>query len=191
MFRVALTLVAVMGLVGFSSATQVEDRKTTEKPVLDREFVEKATPCCHATIQYSELAERQATRPEVKAFAKKLVKEHKEFREELAKASRDQKVAVASGTEKPMREEMEKLAKLQGSAFDQAFLDRVVEDHEKAIKMCEAQADKGTDPMLKDFAKKCVPELKDHLKEAKALGGKSKTKDTDPLKGTVKDPSKP
>jgi putative membrane protein len=149
------------------------------KPVLDREFVVKAAPCCHAIVQFAELAERQAQRPEVKAYAKKLIKDHKEMQEQLAKSSVDQKTAVASGTEKSTRDELERLGKLQAGAFDQAFLDRMVQDHEKAVRMCKNQNEKGTDAKIRQFASTCQTKLEDHLKEAKALGGKSKPDNND------------
>ncbi len=188
MVRLFLLAVAATCLVGFSSAAVADDQTPAGKPALDKAFVEKAVPCCTATIQMAELAEKQATRPEVKTFAKKLVKEHKELRQELATAAKDEKVNTPSVVEKTTREEIDRLAKMQGASFDQAFLDRMVEDHEKAIKACQAQADQGTDASLKAFAKNCVTELQTHLKEAKALGGKSKAKDTD--RPTEKNPGK-
>lgn len=145
-----------------------------DQPVLDRDYLVKAAPCCDAMVKYADLAEKRAANPEVKAFARRLADEHRRLHKDLAKAAEDQKLAVASGTEKPVKEEVDRLSKLSGAEFDQAFLKRVIEDHEQGIKMCEAQGEKGTDAKLREFARTAAPRLKEHLKEAKMLAEKIK-----------------
>src|SRR5262245_10671064 len=59
--------------------------KKTERPALDREFLIQAVTCNHAEVKFSELAERNASNPKVKEFARKMVKEHTQSSEALAK----------------------------------------------------------------------------------------------------------
>ena len=159
------TAVVFMGI----GASVAED-----KPVLDRDFLLKAVPRCHALVQYAELADKRAGNAEVKEFGAKLVKEHRRLHEDLSNAAADQKLAVVAGTEKGTREEVDRLSKLQGAEFDRMFLDRIIKEHEKGIAMCEAQEEQGKDAKLRAFAKGSLPALKDHLKEAKALAAKVK-----------------
>lgn len=152
-----------------AGAASAEDR-----PPLDKDYVIQVVPRCHALSKYVELGEKRAQNEQVKEFARKLVKEHKTMAEQFTKAMEDQKVAVVAGLEKPAREELDRLEKLEGAPFDQALLNRIVEDHETVIRMCEAQAEKGNDAKLRDFAKNHLPKMKEHVKEAKELAAKVK-----------------
>lgn len=58
----------------------------------------------------------------------------------------------------------DKLEKLSGAQFDRAYLDQMAKDHQKTIKEFERQSTMGTDPQLKAFAAKVLPDLKEHLK---------------------------
>jgi putative membrane protein len=65
----------------------------------------------------------------------------------------------------------DRLTQMNGAAFDRAFMRQVVKDHEQAVSLFEAEAKHGQDKDLKDFAKKALPTLKDHLKMARDLAG--------------------
>lgn len=65
----------------------------------------------------------------------------------------------------------EKLKGLNGTAFDQAYIEMTVADHQNAIKLFE-KASQSTDNAIKAYANKYLPELKKHLKQANALAGK-------------------
>lgn len=163
---------AVAALVCVAGATRSED-----KPALDKDFLIKAVPHCNALIKYAELAEKRASSEQVKDLARRIVKEHKQLHADLVKAAEDQKVNVSTGgTDKtPPRPDVDRLSKLEGPAFDQAFMKVVVDDHERAVKMLEAQANLGLDAKLRDWAKAILPKMKEHLKEAKELQAKIKT----------------
>jgi putative membrane protein len=147
---------------------------TAQQPALDKDFLLKAAPQCHALVQYAELAEKRSTNEAVKTFARKIVQEHKKLHEEVARAAKDQKLAIASGTERATRDELDRLGKLTGAAFDREFLNQVIQGHEKAIQICEAQAARGSDARIQRFAKDALPTLKEHLKEARKLADKVK-----------------
>ena len=169
MFRVGAVITLVVLCSGFAGAVV-----KAQEPALDRDFLLKAAPQCHALMEYAQLAEKRSSNVEVKAFARKLVQEHKKLHEELAQAAKNQKLAVASGTERSTRDELTRLGKQEGAAFDRAFLKDVIQDHEKAIQCCEAQAKRGKDARLEQFAKDALPHLKEHLKEARNLADKIK-----------------
>jgi len=62
-----------------------------------------------------------------------------------------------------------------GKAFDKGFVDDAVQDHQKAIELFENEAERGGDAQLKAFAKKTLPTLRDHLKQAQDLQQKLST----------------
>jgi putative membrane protein len=69
----------------------------------------------------------------------------------------------------PAQQDVERqLEGLSGQAFDRAYIQQMVRDHEKAI-AAFTTASKGADGQVKDFASRTLPTLQDHLSRAQAL----------------------
>ena len=64
---------------------------------------------------------------------------------------------------------MGKLQNLTGPEFDKAYLQAIVQEHEKAAKMLDAEAMDGQDYLIKSFAANFAPAVKEHLAQAKLL----------------------
>jgi len=58
------------------------------------------------------------------------------------------------------------LQKLNGDAFDKAFVKQIVKDHQKDIKYFEKEQNSLKDPQLKSFARQTLPVLQEHLQMA-------------------------
>lgn len=145
-----------------------------EHEALDRDFLIRAATCGNAEVKYSELAETRAGSDKVKEFARKMVKDHSRCNGRLSEYARNQKIVVVAGLEKDKRENYDRLSPLKGDEFDRAYLRQMVDDHQKAVSLFEAQVRKGTDPDLKKFAELTLPDLRDHLKQAKDLANSLK-----------------
>jgi putative membrane protein len=139
------------------------------KPAGDVDFLAKAAACGNAEVKYSELAAKQATNAKVKEFARTLAEEHKQANNKLGEFARGLKTAVLAGLEKDKQAIYDDLSKRSGADFDRAYMKQMVEDHEKAIKMFEAQSKEGKHDGLKTFATDTLPKLKKHLEEARAI----------------------
>ena len=69
---------------------------------------------------------------------------------------------------KGMMEKFERQA--ADTDFDHDFMQQMVRDHQKVVELFEtASTDTGLDPELRTLAKKTLPKLQAHLKEAKQL----------------------
>jgi putative membrane protein len=66
-------------------------------------------------------------------------------------------------------QELNKLAGLSGTAFDQEFLTYMVRDHQKDIATFQDEAQNGKDPAARAFAQQQLPVLQKHLDTADAL----------------------
>jgi len=139
------------------------------KPANDVDFLAKAAACGVAEVKYSELAEKQANSQKVKDYARMLVEEHKKANDQLAEHARGLKTAILAGLEKDKQAVYDRLAKLRGDEFDRAYTKQMIEDHEKAIKLFEAQSKTGNHDKLKKFAEDNLPTLKKHLEQARSL----------------------
>jgi putative membrane protein len=173
MMRNVFRGLAAVGLVMVVCGVAQTAGQTNDK-VLDKDFIVKAMTTGHAEVLYSELAEKRAGSEKVKAFARQAAKDHKDMEDNLAKAAADHKLAVVAGTEKEVKDEVKRLSNLQGPAFDKAYMQRMIDDHESAIQMFDLQAKSGKDAKLNDFANRALPKMRDHLKEAKSIASELK-----------------
>jgi putative membrane protein len=70
------------------------------------------------------------------------------------------------------KSEMDRLSTMSGNAFDTAYMQHMVQDHEKTVADFQKQAQSGSDPALKAFAQKQLPTLQQHLQMAQASAPK-------------------
>jgi putative membrane protein len=63
----------------------------------------------------------------------------------------------------------DKLSQLSGPEFDKAYIDQMVKDHKKAVKLFKRQAKSDENPELKTFATATLPTLERHLDEAERI----------------------
>src|SRR5690606_6488994 len=62
-----------------------------------------------------------------------------------------------------------RLNKKSGSEFDQEFVEHMVDEHEKDIRMFEKAASDAKDSEVRSFASKQVSKLRQHLQQAQSL----------------------
>jgi len=78
---------------------------------------------------------------------------------------------VSGTTEAEVTQAINQLNKLSGKAFDSAYVEMMVSDHQKAVALFEKAA-QSSDVDIKRYAGKHLPILKKHLKQVSALAGK-------------------
>jgi putative membrane protein len=133
----------------------------------DRHFVSKAADDGNDEIALAKLAAEKATNPEVKSFAQKLVDDHQMVANELQTIASQKNVKI----DKDMDHDRayKRLSKKSGNEFDQEFVEHMIDEHEKDIKMFEKAAKDAKDPDVRSFASKHVDHLRDHLRMAENL----------------------
>jgi putative membrane protein len=112
------------------------------------------------------LAEQKAQNPEVKALARRLVDDHTKSNQQLMQIAQQEGMQPAAGPGKSASSERAKLQKLNGDAFDKAFVKQIVEDHQKDIKYFQKEQNSLRDAQLKSFAQQTLPVLQEHLQMA-------------------------
>jgi putative membrane protein len=133
----------------------------------DRRFVNKAADEGMAELEIAKLAAQRATNPEVKKFAQKFVDDHTKVNTELLSLASQKNVKVDQEDAKDRA--YKRLNKASDSEFDQEFVEHMVEQHEKDVKMYDKAASDAKDPAVRSFASKHVSSLRQHLQEAQSL----------------------
>jgi len=140
-------------------------------------FLNKAMEMNQAEINLSKMAQNKADNPMVKEFADMMVEDHTQVLDEL------RKVAGGSQSEPSMTKEhqqmSDKLSRLSGAAFDKAYMDAMVRNHQQAIQAFQkventgagsARQKPGTNTKSDaDIAREMLPTLQKHLTQAEQV----------------------
>ncbi len=136
----------------------------------DMEFAKMASMGNAAEIKTARLAMERSNSPEVKKFAKMIIKDHTKAGRELQKIAMRHNMAQPNALNEEQMEEYNKLQAATGADFNKMYVENAgLEDHQKMIDLFQKEADSGKDPALKAFAMKTLPTLKEHLQAAQGL----------------------
>ena len=129
-----------------------------------------------AEVEHGRLATQNASSPDVKQFAQRMVDDHSKAGEELKALAAQKEVTLATKMDDQHRAMHDKLAKLKAAAFDKAYMGHMVTAHLQAVALFQQEAKGGQDPDVKAWAAKTLPTLQEHLKMASSINAKvSKT----------------
>jgi putative membrane protein len=101
-----------------------------------------------------------------------MVADHSKANEELKALAARKNVRLPEDLKLEHKSDKERLAKLSGPAFDEAYASHMVKDHQKAVTLFGQQARTGTDPAAKQWAARTLPTLEQHLAKARDIAGK-------------------
>ncbi|WP_437966181.1 DUF4142 domain-containing protein [Sorangium sp. So ce260] len=142
----------------------------------DREFVEKAGQGGLFEVRLGQVAQQRAASPEVKRFAQRMIDDHSAVNKRLAELAQKKGVLVPQELDQDHREKIDKLSKKTGTEFDRAYMSEMVDDHEDDVEEFEEASKEVKDADLKGFAAATLPQLREHLTQAKQIQGKVKGK---------------
>lgn len=134
----------------------------------DRTFMNQAAIANLAEVEMGRLAQDKAQSDEVKRFARHMVDDHAKAYQELASVAQGKGVDLPRDVDRAHKSSADKLAKLSGREFDQAFMKQMVKDHEKTVGDFRKAAKNARDPAVKGYAEAKLPALEEHLRMAQA-----------------------
>ena len=115
----------------------------------DKKFLATAAQADVNEIKLSELAEQKATNPDVKAFARKMVTEHKAMSASMKPFADEWGLTPPDGPDADHQKEWDKLNGLSGKDFDKEYMDQMVSDHAKALSAFTSEAKDSKDEKFK------------------------------------------
>jgi len=192
-----LASVAVMPLAGQASSTPQRPAQspptTMQKPAAgmqsgkmaaaDTKFVHEAAAGGMAEVELGKLAADKATSPEVKAFGQRMVDDHSKANDELKAFASQKGVTLPSAPDPAAKATQDRLSKLSGAAFDKAYMQDMVKDHDKDVAAFKHASTSAADADLKAWAAKTLPTLQEHQTQAKSINAKlGSAKPTSPTK---------
>jgi putative membrane protein len=138
----------------------------------DAKFATTAANAGMTEVNAGKMAQDKAVNPRVKSFAAMMVTDHTKAGDELAAIAKTKNITLPPGPDADSQKAADDLAKKSGKDFDKAYVNQMVDDHKKAVKLFEDASKNCKDPDLKAFAAKTLPTLKMHLDSIKAIHDK-------------------
>ncbi|WP_353721120.1 DUF4142 domain-containing protein [Dyadobacter sp. 676] len=142
---------------------------TTAVAEEDSKFAVDAANGGMAEVQLGELAQNKGTDPKVKEFAKMMVTDHTKANDELKALAASKNITLPATPDEDKQKISTDLSAKNGKDFDKAYIDQMVEDHEKTVKLFEDGQKNVKDAEIKAFIDKTLPVLKSHLDHVKNL----------------------
>jgi putative membrane protein len=138
----------------------------------DKEFVSKAGMGGLFEVQAGQLALSKGASADVRAFAQRMVTDHGKANAELAQLAVTKGLALPTELGGTHESAFEHLDGLSGAEFDKAYMQHMVEDHNKDVAEFERVATVAGDADLKGWAGKTLPTLQQHQAQAKEISSK-------------------
>ena len=172
---------AVLAHQDSPSATKATAAKS--RPAMgDAHFAKEAAQGGMAEVKLGQLAEEKGSNNTVKNFGKRMVEDHSKAGDQLKGVASRESITLPTDISAKDQATYDRLAKLNGAAFDRAYARDMVKDHETDVAAFQKEANAGKDDSLKSFASETLPTLQDHLKQAKdmmkTVGGTTAAKGT-------------
>jgi len=174
--RHLLAFAAVVLMVAFVPA-RAEDTNKDKVSSKDMKFINKAATGGEMEVALGKLAATKATNDDVKKFGQTMVDDHTKANDELKSLAKGKGIDLTKAEDKATKMESTeegKLAKKEGDAFDKAYMEMMVKDHEDDVKDFEKASKNADDAELKSWAGKTLPTLQQHLQMAKDIKAKLK-----------------
>jgi putative membrane protein len=128
----------------------------------DIEFVKKAAIGGMAEVELGKLAQQNGHSPDVKSFGARMVQDHSRAGDQLTNIAKERGVQLPQQLDTEHLSMRDRLAKLQGDAFDRAYIKMMIADHDKDVKEFRREAQTGQDRELKRFARETLAVVEQH-----------------------------
>ena len=155
---ITATLLVFAGLAGAQTLSDA-----------DREFIKKAAIGGRAEVELGTLATQRASRPVVRDFGAKMVKDHGAMNAELATLAKAKGADVPTTLGPAHQAVRDRLMALQGADFDRAYMQEMVKDHTQDVAEFEKASQTAGDAELRNWAAAKLPTLREHLALARDI----------------------
>ena len=158
-------------VVGSSGITYVQSPPVTAATKPESELISDIAKDGMLEVQLGKIAEHKATNPDVKAFAKHMVKDHSDANEKLKNAARQDNVDIPKELSTAQQDKKDQLKSCAGAEFDRKYMEAMVAGHKKAVEAVTKETKIGSGN-LKTWAENTLPVIEGHKKDAEGINAK-------------------
>ena len=150
-------------------------RENTQSSLSSRDinFINQAAQIGMLEVQLGQLATQRASTNTVKQYGQRMVNEHTQANQQLMQLAAQKGVTPPTNLDNQHKAVMNRISNLSGANFDDAYMKEMIDSHNQAIALFQAQSQQGQDPDLKAWATKLVPNLQAHLQMANQMAAEN------------------
>lgn|SRR5690606_2277759 len=138
----------------------------------EADFAIKAAEGGLFEVQLGKIAASRAVNQDVKEFAAMMVKDHGLANQELTALAKAKNIVLPTALGRDNQDDLREFNVKAANEFDEDYIERMIEDHERTIKIFERASSQSKDSEVKAFADKQLPILKKHLEHARMIDEK-------------------
>jgi len=186
-FPLALGVIVVASSLSLAAQTTKQPTSSMKKTAqstanaavnADQHFVMEAYEGGMAEVALGQLATEKASNPKVKEFGQRMVTDHGKANDELKTLAASKKITLPTKLSAKNQATKDRFSKLSGSAFDHAYINDMVKDHQADSAAFHKAANTAQDPDIKAWATKTGAVVDEHLKMAQDIQKELGTKPT-------------
>jgi putative membrane protein len=166
-FVMAAFALVVAGCAEQQAAAPAAPAATPAPLTSDQNFVDRASLGTGTEVELGRLARSRAVSPAVRAFADRIIADHRQAHARLATIERRIQMAAA-----PVPPPPNNLGALSGINFDRQFMADQIKNHQEAVQLFQAEAQTGQDPRLRKYASDTLPMLYRNMQDAQAIAAR-------------------
>jgi len=161
---VLTSILLIVGIAAAADQTQpaVDQTQPAGSPSAHH-FLMEAAQGGLAEVTLGQMAADKGGSEEVKEFGRRMVQDHSKTNDELKTLATTVGVSLSTEMSSEAKAFQQRLENLSGAEFDRAYMDEMLEDHLKDVNAFEKQAVDGQNAQVKEWAKKTLPTLREHL----------------------------
>jgi putative membrane protein len=196
MNRAITTTMAIAAAFAFTAASSAQEQPPAQQPPRptqnppatmhstkeakspDSTFVMKMANGGMAEVELGKLAVKNGGSQDVKSLGQRMIDDHSKAGDELKAIAERKNIAWPTQLDAKDKALHDKLAALNGDAFDRAYLNAMLSDHKKDAAELRTESKSGKDPDVKAWAAKTLPTVEDHLKQFEQAGHRTATSQT-------------
>jgi putative membrane protein len=135
----------------------------------DRNFIRDAAIGGIAEVELGKLAGSMSQSDPVQEFGRRMVEDHSKINEQLASIAKEAGATPPTAVDDEHKAIHKQLEGLSGPAFDRAYIDSQLNEHQTAVQLFEWELNAGDSARLKSFAAATLPTLFRHLEMARDI----------------------
>ena len=140
-----------------------------QTPQKTNELVSHIHHANETEVDLGQLAKQKTQNPAVQEYAQQMMAAHQEADQKLLKIVASQNLKVETKAAEKSAEKREKLVKATGTDFDKAYIDCMVEEHEKLLSKLKSAQSWLPEGEVRGFTRELLPTVDHHIMMAKQL----------------------
>lgn len=115
------------------------------------------------------LATEKAASRKYQHYGRRLMKDQDKLMTALRALAESKKIILPSEISEEKNAELSRMKSISGESFERRFRRMIIKGHKRDIDFFKQTAESSTDPEIRDFAKRYLPLMEEHLELAREL----------------------